>query len=409
MTHVKAKRRLPRMRIRLHAPQVCSAATLCWIIAVSTHGCAPTTAVRVATPDAGETPAIVAQEAVFHTSVAPRPDEDLAAPCRYEVTLLNPSRSVRGLWVIFERSRDTRLYYQNADVRAFARAHDWALLYPSHCQSKSPETQGDMNVDPAKGIGRALFSALSQLAQTSGHAELASAKLILLGFSGAGSLVGRLAGFAPDRVLAVIATNPGHFDPLGMETIGLSPLAATIPQLILAGSADAVSGTQRPYAYFRRYFDQGAPLSYAYLLQRFRDLGNARMVRALEQDPPAMQVPLPRSYMKLRDGAMHALGVGATRDMQSVITGVFLASWLHPEYTLAEELHIWRGKFACDRLLWDSTISLDLTRVVRALALPVYFLHGAHDHSGSFPLAKDYTDPPAGRTGRGHQPGGRPW
>jgi len=32
-----------------------------------------------------------------------------------------------------------------------------------------------MNVDPSMGIGRALFSALTQLAQTSGHPELASA------------------------------------------------------------------------------------------------------------------------------------------------------------------------------------------------------------------------------------------
>ncbi len=133
-------------------------------------------------------------------------------------------------------------------------------------------------------------------------------------------------------------------------------------------------------------------LSYAYLLQRFRDEGNTRMVRALETDPPTMQVPLPRSYMTLRDRAMHTLGVGTTRDMQSVISGVFLASWLHPEYTLAEKMHIWRGKFACDRLLWNSTIAMDLTQVVRELALPVYLLHGAHDYTVSFPLAKEYFD-----------------
>jgi hypothetical protein len=47
-----------------------------------------------------------------------------------------------------------------------------------------------------------------------------------------------------------------------MDTINLSPAAAAIPQLILTGSADAVSGTQRPYAYFRRHFDQGAPWTF---------------------------------------------------------------------------------------------------------------------------------------------------
>jgi dienelactone hydrolase len=250
------------MRTRLRTLQACSAAALYSTTTVTAQACAPTTATPVAIPNAGEKPAIVAQDVVFQTSVAPQPDEDLAAPCRYEITLTNPSRSVRGIWVIFERSRDMLLYYQDADVRAFARDHDLALLFPFHCQSKSSETGGDMNVDPSKGIGRALFSALIQLAQASGHPELASAKLILLGFSGTGSLVGRLVEFAPDRVLAVIPTDPGHFDPLGMDTISLSPRAAAIPQLILTGSADAVSGTQRPYAYFRRYFDQGAPWTF---------------------------------------------------------------------------------------------------------------------------------------------------
>lgn len=115
---------------------------------------------------------------------------------------------------------------------------------------------------PVDGNWAGLFSALVQLAQAAGHPELASARLILLGFSGTGSLVGRLAEFAPDRVLAVIPTDPGHFDPLGMDAIRLSPTAAAIPQLILTGSADAVSGTERPYGYFRRYFDRGPPWTF---------------------------------------------------------------------------------------------------------------------------------------------------
>ena len=253
------------MRTRLRRLRACSAPALYSMIAVTVQACAPATATPVAIPNAGAKPATVAQDVVFQTSVAPQPEEDLADACRYEITLTDPSRQVRGVWVIFERSDDTLRYYRDADVRAFARRHALALLYPFHCRSKSPETGGDMNVDPPKGIGRALFSALSQLAQTSSHRELASAKLMLLGFSGTGSLVGRLAEYAPDRVLAVIPTNPGHFDPLGMDTIKLSPKAAAIPQLILAGSADAVSGTQRPYDYFRRYFDQGA--SWTFVVQ----------------------------------------------------------------------------------------------------------------------------------------------
>jgi hypothetical protein len=204
-------------------------------------------------------PAHAAPGAVFRTSVAPRSDEDLASDCLYEITLLDRSRPVRAVWVIFDRGRDMLRHYGDPTIQAFAHRHDVALLLAFHCRAKSDE---DINVDPAKGIGRALLTALTQMAESSGHAELASAKLILLGFSGAGSLVGRLPEYAPDRVLAVMATNAGHFDPLGVDTITLSPRAAAVPQLILTGGADAVSGTQRPYEYFRKYFDQGAPWTF---------------------------------------------------------------------------------------------------------------------------------------------------
>jgi hypothetical protein len=203
---------------------------------------------------------VAAQGAVFQSSVTPLPDEDLASNCRYELTLTDRERTIRGVWVIFDRGRDILRIYADPEVRAFAQRHDLALLLPFHCRAKSG-TDGDLNMDPAKGIGRALLAALGQFAELSGHRELASAKLILLGFSGTGSLVGRFAAYAPDRVLAVVATHPGH-NPLGLETIDLTPKAAAIPQFILAGSTDRITGTARPYAYFRKYFDRGAPWTF---------------------------------------------------------------------------------------------------------------------------------------------------
>ena len=76
-------------------------------------------------------------------------------------------------------------------------------------------------------------------------------------------------------------------------------------------------------------------LSYEYMVKRYKEIGNTKMVRQLETAPPTMSIPLPASYMKVRDKAMHGLGVGTTRDIKSEITGVFLASWLCREYTLS--------------------------------------------------------------------------
>jgi pimeloyl-ACP methyl ester carboxylesterase len=131
-------------------------------------------------------------------------------------------------------------------------------------------------------------------------------------------------------------------------------------------------------------------LAYQYMVQKYREQGNTGMVRQLESAPPTMNVPLPDSYMKLRDKAMHDLGVGTMRQMKSVITGVFLASWLCPDYTLGEKLAMWKGKFAGDKLLWNTMISLDLTKKVVSLDIPAYFFHGRYDYTASYPLAKAY-------------------
>lgn len=192
---------------------------------------------------------------VLQTSVAPQADEDISGACGYELTLLDPARPVKGVWVVFDRGRDMHRYYGDPDVQALAQRNDLALLLAFHCRAKSYE---DINADPAKGLGRALFTALQQFAAASKHPELASAKLIMLGFSGPGTLVARFPAFASERVAAVIAAGAGQFDPLGLDTINLSVEAAAIPQLLLAGGSDAVSGTQRPYDYFRRHYDQGA-------------------------------------------------------------------------------------------------------------------------------------------------------
>ena len=134
-------------------------------------------------------------------------------------------------------------------------------------------------------------------------------------------------------------------------------------------------------------------LSYDYMLRRFRERGATRMVRRLERFPVTLTVPLPAGYDALRDKAMHMLGVGTTRDMRSVVTGLFLPSWLFREYTPREKVDLWRGKrFSRRSGLWDQMLATDLTRLVRGLQVPAYFLHGIDDHTVSYPLARSFAN-----------------
>jgi pimeloyl-ACP methyl ester carboxylesterase len=137
-------------------------------------------------------------------------------------------------------------------------------------------------------------------------------------------------------------------------------------------------------------------LAYEYMLSEFRAQGNVNMVRKLEESSfemtvPLPTVPLPESYMAIRDEAMHTLGVGTMREMSSVITGVFWPVWQNREYTLSEKINIWRGKWSASASrLRNQMLTTDITVEVPRLEVPVYFLHGKYDYTASYVLAKAY-------------------
>jgi pimeloyl-ACP methyl ester carboxylesterase len=134
-------------------------------------------------------------------------------------------------------------------------------------------------------------------------------------------------------------------------------------------------------------------LSYAYALEYYKKNGNADMVKKLEAAPPTMAVPLPAAYDSLRDAYMHGAGIGTTREIDSVVSGIFLPSWQFREYTLGEKINLWRGKIysrSRDFNLWDKMQSTDLTKQVTELEIPVYFFEGKYDYTCAYPLAKEY-------------------
>ena len=85
-------------------------------------------------------------------------------------------------------------------------------------------------------------------------------------------------------------------------------------------------------------------LAYDYMLREYKHRGDEKMVQALEAAPVTMEGGAPQGYRRLRDKAMHAVGIGTMHDMDSVITGLFLPSLRFPEYTVAEKIALWRGK-----------------------------------------------------------------
>ena len=130
-------------------------------------------------------------------------------------------------------------------------------------------------------------------------------------------------------------------------------------------------------------------MAYEYMLNEYRNAGNKKMVRKLEDSPVTDLIPY--EYLKLRDKAMHTLGVGTTRDMTSIISGIFLPSLRCRDYTFAEKVNLWRGKARAGvHPLWNRILATDLAKQVPELNIPVYFFHGIYDYTVSYDLAKDY-------------------
>jgi pimeloyl-ACP methyl ester carboxylesterase len=132
-------------------------------------------------------------------------------------------------------------------------------------------------------------------------------------------------------------------------------------------------------------------LAYEYMLKKFRENGNKKMIRKLEAAPVTMTGGVPDAYRILRDPAMHSLGIGTTHDMKSVISGIFLPSLICPEYTLNEKVNLWRGKSRSGiSILWADMLATDLTIQLPELKLPVYLFEGIYDYTCSYTEAKSY-------------------
>ncbi len=132
-------------------------------------------------------------------------------------------------------------------------------------------------------------------------------------------------------------------------------------------------------------------LAYDYMLQHFRADGNKKMVRKLEAAPVSSAGGVPPGYLKVRDQAMHSLGIGTMHDMRSVVSGIFLPSLQSREYTLSEKVNLWRGKFGSGvSSLWTEMTTVDLNNGPTELSIPVYFFHGIYDYTCSYSVARAY-------------------
>lgn len=137
---------------------------------------------------------------------------------------------------------------------------------------------------------------------------------------------------------------------------------------------------------------QSEVMAHDFLLGTYRVRGDAAMVRELEAAPVSMEEGLSAAWMRLRDAAMHGAGVGHTRDIDSVVTGIFLPVWRVRAYTLGDKINVWRGKLWSRPFFWEELLRDDLSTRLTTFELPVYFFVGRYDQTASPALSRAYFD-----------------
>jgi poly(3-hydroxybutyrate) depolymerase len=131
---------------------------------------------------------------------------------------------------------DGRAMAQDSVWQAFATRNQLAIVA---CRfTDKPHEQGFIEdyVNVSRGSGDALLEIINRFATRSGHAELASAPLLLWGMSAGGQFDYEFAAWKPERVIAFVV-NKG-----GIYYTALTPRATrVIPALLFVGEKDLES------------------------------------------------------------------------------------------------------------------------------------------------------------------------
>lgn len=135
-------------------------------------------------------------------------------------------------------------------------------------------------------------------------------------------------------------------------------------------------------------------IAYKYMLDYYTKAENQKRMKemkeykVLESDSNI----LPFFKSKLRDQAMHELGIGTMHKMKSVFLDIFLPVWTCRAYTLSEKVNIWKSRFSFlpKTNLINELLENDFSNNIQELDIPVYFFIGKFDMTVNIDLSRVY-------------------
>lgn len=144
------------------------------------------------------------------------------------------SAPVRALVILVPGSNgDGRGQVDDPFWQAFAAKHQLALVGCRFTDKQHDQMFIEEYVDVSRGSGQALLDTLTTFAAKSGHAEIATAPLLLWGMSAGGEFNYEFTAWKPERVIAFVV-NKGN-----VYYTALAPAAARrVPGILFTGEKD---------------------------------------------------------------------------------------------------------------------------------------------------------------------------
>jgi len=169
--------------------------------------------------------------ATFDTSVPAGANFDTA---EFRLWLPDAAGPVRALAILVPGSNgDGRAQVDDPFWQAFATEKRVGLVGVRLTDKQHDQMFIEHYVDVSKGSGQAFLDALASLAQSSHHAEVATAPLLLWGMSAGGEFNYEFAAWKPERVVAFVV-NKGN-----VYYTALAPDAARrVPGILFTGEKD---------------------------------------------------------------------------------------------------------------------------------------------------------------------------
>ncbi|NCC68983.1 MAG: alpha/beta hydrolase, partial [Clostridia bacterium] len=128
--------------------------------------------------------------------------------------------------------------------------------------------------------------------------------------------------------------------------------------------------------------DENEAVSYQFVLDEARKLGDKKAVKALER----VGAPVKGHYKNLDDlmvqrNLMTKYGGGTFGEKDSLMKSLVLPLLRTSEYSLFDIIKYRDGAFFSLKTLWEEVVDVNFFEEVKALSMPVYLTEGRHDQN----------------------------